>query len=105
MKARRLVLVGQTRSVYIFLTPSLRTKRLTRRKTNKQLTYLFALIENSNVKFDYNVCTTTVAVYHSFHYRRHMNNYFHYRRHVNNYFLYHRRVPLLPTTIVNDYTA
>ena len=26
-------------------------------------------------------------------------------RHVNNYFLYHRRVPLLPTTIVNDYTA
>ncbi|CAN9215422.1 unnamed protein product [Alternaria alternata] len=36
------------------LTPSLRTKRLTRRKTNKQLTYLFALIEHSNVKFDYN---------------------------------------------------
>ena len=30
-------------------------KRLTGRKTNKQLTYLFALIENSNVKFDYNV--------------------------------------------------
>ncbi|RYN37107.1 hypothetical protein AA0115_g1339 [Alternaria tenuissima] len=29
-------------------------KRLTGRKTNKQLTYLFALIENSNVKFDYN---------------------------------------------------
>ena len=27
-----------------------------------------------------------------------------YRR-VNNYFLYHRRVPLLPTMIVNDYTA
>ena len=26
-------------------------------------------------------------------------------RHVNNYFLYHRRVPLLPTTIVNYYTA
>jgi hypothetical protein len=52
-KARRLVLVGQTRSVYIFLTPSLRTKRLTRKK--KQPTYLFALIENSNVKFDYNV--------------------------------------------------
>jgi hypothetical protein len=38
-----------------FSPPSLRTKRLTRRKTNKQLTYLFALIENSNVKFDYNV--------------------------------------------------
>ena len=59
-KARRLVLAGQTRSAYIFphpplLTPSLRTKRLTRRKTNQQLTYLFALIENSNVKFDYNV--------------------------------------------------
>jgi hypothetical protein len=30
-------------------------KRLTGRKTSKQLTYLFALIENSNVKFDYNV--------------------------------------------------
>ena len=29
---------------------------------------------------------------------------FDYRR-VNNYFLYHGRVPLLPTTIVNDYTA
>lgn len=59
-KAQRLVLVGQTRSVYIFPTlpfspPSLRTIRLTRRKTNKQLTYLFSLIENSNVKFDYNV--------------------------------------------------
>lgn len=26
-------------------------------------------------------------------------------RRVNKYFLYHRRVPLLPTTIVNDYTA
>lgn len=59
-KAQRLVLVGQTRSVYIFPTlPSSpqasAQKRLTRRNTNKQLTYLFALIENSNVKFDYNV--------------------------------------------------
>ena len=62
------------------------------------------------------MCTTTVAVYHYFHYDRRENDYFHYRRHVNNdfhyavfdyfprrpendYFLYRRRVPLLPPTL------
>ena len=42
-------------------------------------------------------------MYHYFHYRRHEKDNFP-QRPVNNYFL-DDRVPLLPTTIVNDYTA
>ena len=48
---------------------------------NRQVPRLPSMTFGS-VKFDYNVCTTTVAVYHYFHYGRHVrlrneNDYFH----------------------------
>ena len=65
--------------MYLYILESLSTAP--KRKYNKEPRRTWMR------KFLSDTCTTTVAVYHYFHYRRHVNNYFP-RRPVNDYFLY-----------------
>ena len=54
--------------MYLYILESLSTAP--KRKYNKEPRRTWMR------KFLSDMCTTTVAVYHYFHYRRHMNNYF-----------------------------